>query len=138
VTVIMAFTRFILPLTCALFLPLAAAAQTTAPAAATQACCAAMHQMPATTGTAPVDHSMHQATETPKPAMPGMAAGKANAGCCGGEKTTDKPMPKMDCCAGMGAKNGKDASPCEHCAAKAAGTAADKSATGCCAEKPKP
>ena len=127
----MAITRFILPLTCALFLPLAAAAQTT-PAAPADACCAAMHQMPATDA-APVDHSAHQAADAAKPAMPGM---KADAdGCCGTQKA-DQPMAKMDCCAGMDANDGKDAKPCEHCAAHKAPTPTDKvtdaPAPACC------
>ena len=95
-----------------------------------------MHQMPAP-GAGPVDHSAHQAPDAAKPAMPGMKADAA--GCCGAGKT-DTPMAKMDCCAGMGAKDGKDAKPCEHCAAKAAAGPADKAtdkatdapAPGCC------
>ncbi len=138
----MAIIRFILPFTCALVLPLAAAAQTTATTAPVDTCCAAKHQMPATAATAPVDHSAHQATETPTPALPGMSAEKVAAGCCGGEKAADKPMAKMDCCAGMGTKVGTDAKPCEHGAAKAAGKAAgtpdDMASGACCAAKPKP
>ena len=47
------------------------------------------------------------------------------AGCCGAEKAAAQPMAKMDCCAGMAAKDGKDAVPCEHCAAKPADKPAD-------------
>jgi hypothetical protein len=136
VTVIMLTTRFLLPVTCALFLPLAAAAQTMAPAAPAMGCCGAMHQMPAA-GDAAVDHSAHQAPDAAKPAtpampaMPGMTAGAA--GCCDAGKATAAPVAKMDCCAGMEAT---DAKPCEHCAAKAVAKPADKAtdapAPACC------
>jgi hypothetical protein len=94
-----------------------------------------MHQAPVTAATPPVDHSAHRAPEAPKPGMPGRSAEKVAAGCCGGEMAGEKPTAKMDCCAGMGAKDDADAKPCEHCAAKAAG---DTASGTCCAAKPKP
>ena len=129
----MAITRFIIPLTCALFLPLAASAQPATPTTPAEACCGAMHQMPpAATGIAPVDHSAHQAPQTGTSTMPGMPA----------ETAADKPMANMACCAGMDAKDGTEAKACGHCAAMASGKAADMPARtpaeGCCAQKPKP